>query len=707
MDTSTPRWRDGLLLGQLLGLVLLCISYLRVGVNAGDLTGQVFDSLLAGPIWGTTLGDNLVLFGLGVLLIHSLFGLACWALGHFSARAWPSAMATLRQHILLWFIAITVGLLANNAAIFVKSSLGQPYAALMNRDVFGLRLGQVIWFAVLAVASVTLIMATVRWWQTGGRLRRKGYAALAVMGVAFTGIAAQSMLPAAASAPGAKPNVILIGLDSMRADLLDEGAPPNASPNVAAFMKSGVRFSNAITPLARTFPSMSSMLTGRHPHRTGAVMNLLPRKLVDDSESLPRILARAGYKTAYATDETRFSNIDESFGFSQVISPPIGVSDFMLSKLADAPLNNLLMNTRLASWLFPYLHANRGAANTYDPDSFVRRLDRELTADQPLFLTVHLTLAHWPYHFKGTPYQPKSEGPVPRWPGYYLRTINRVDQQFADVLAVLREKGMLENAIVVVYSDHGETFESPDEALVPDHDPLIEELRIQPGWGHGTTVLNAHQYRIVLGVRRFGGDRWPAGREVSAPVSFLDIAPTIVESLGAENSAKFDGRSLIALVKGDEVADKGFEGRIRFTESEYNPTGVVTIDQNQTVSPSKLMAAISVYRVDRETDRLEVKPERLRELIANRQYAALGDQHMVAAFPNTEGGYAYLALSLADRVSHRLNDEPPADQPELRALWTALQSEFGDVLQSRGKVQRVTDGSVADRQQIVPSSVTN
>lgn len=706
MNTSIPRWRDGLLLGQFLGLVLLGISYLRVGVNAGNLTGQVFDSLLAGPIWGTPLGDNLVRFGLAVMLIHSLFGLSCWTLGQLSARAWPSAEATLRQHILLWFIAITVGLLANNAALFVKSSLGEPYAAVMNRNVLGLSLGQVIWFAVLAGAAVTLIVGVARWWLAGGRLRRKGYAALAVTGVAFTGISAQSLLTAAGPSPTAKPNVILIGLDSMRADLLNKSISPGVSPNIAAFMKSGVHFSNAITPLARTFPSMCTMLTGRQPHRTGAVINLLPRELVDDSESLPRILARAGYKTAYATDETRFSNIDETFGFSQVITPPIGVSEFMIYKLADAPLNNLLMNTRLASWLFPHLYANRGAANTYDPDSFVKRLDQELSADQPLFLTVHLTLAHWPYLWKGVPYEPKIEGaPVPRWPRYYLRTINRVDQQFADVFAMLRKKGLLDNAMVVVYSDHGESFDSPNEALVPDNHPLIKEMDAEPGWGHGTTVLTAHQYRIVLGARRFGGDQWPSGREVAAPVSFEDIAPTLVEALGAETSAKFDGRSLLGLVEGREGADKGFEGRIRFTESEYNPPGIVSIDKS--VSPSKLRAALSVYRVNRETDRLEIKPARLQELIANRQYAALGDRDAVAAFPKNKGGYDYLAFSFNGGPPRRLDGEPPADQPELRPLWAALHSEFGDILRSQSERLRITVDGVAESQQIVPSNVIN
>jgi hypothetical protein len=595
--------------------------------------------------------------------------------------------------MLLWFIALTVGLLANNSAIFFASSLGEPYAALMNRNFLGLRLGQVIGIAVLVGAAMTAVMAGLRWWRAGGRLQRRGYAALAIAGVGYIAISAHSWLPDPTPEPSTKPNVILIGLDSLRADLLDKDVSPGATPHIAAFMKTGTRFSNAMTPLARTFPSMLSMFTGRHPHHTGAVLNLLPRELVDDSESLPRILARAGYQTAYATDEVRFANIDSSFGFAQTITPPIGASDFMISKMADAPLTNLLMNTRLASWLFPHVYANRAAADTYDPDTFVSRLDRELKVDQPLFLTVHLTLGHWPYRWKGAPLTAKKNGPLPRWPGYYLHTATRVDQQFADILAMLEEKKLLENAIVVVYSDHGESFESPHERLVPDDDPLVKQLHIEPTWGHGTTVLTAHQYRIVLGMRRYG-EQWKAGRESSVPVSFEDVAPTIVETLAAQTSAKFDGRSLLALIEGRDGAEKPFAGRIRFTETEYNPQGVMSIDAK--VAPSKLHAALSVYRVDRETDRIQIKLARLTELLTNRQYAAVGDEHVVAAFPKLGGGFDYLALALTGGEARRLDAEPQADEPELRALWIALHTEFERVLLGQTQPQALTVDGVAN-----------
>lgn len=699
MNTSTPRWRDGVLLSQVLALLLLALSYLRFSVNLGGrvFNDQVFDALFAGPIWGTKLGYNLVYFALAALLIHCVFGAMCWLLGQLSARAWPSEKTTLRHHILLWFIALTVGLLANNAAVFFKSSLGEPYAAVMNLHILGLRLGQAIWFAVLAAAAVTVVMAGVRWWRAGGRVQRRGYAALATAAVVYTGISAHSLLPASAPEPSTKPNVILIGLDSLRADLLEKGAPPGAIPHIEAFMKAGTRFSNAMTPLARTFPSMCSMLTGRHPHHTGAVMNLLSRELVDDRESLPRILASAGYHTAYATDEVRFSNIDSSFGFAQAISPPIGVSDFMISQLADTPLINLLMNTRLASWLFPNVYANRGAANTYDPDTFVSRLDRELTVRQPLFLTVHLTLAHWPYRWLGAPFDPRdkeTKAEQPRWPAYYMQPANRVDRQFADVLAMLEEKKLLENAIVVVYSDHGESFGYPHEALVPDDDALVQSMHLKPQWGHGTSVLTTHQYRIVLGMRRYGG-HWQSGREIAVPVSFEDVAPTLVETLAAQTSAQFDGRSLLALLEGREGAENSFAGRIRFTETEFNPPDVITIEEK--VSPSKLAAALSVYRIDRATDRIQVKPGRLKELLANRQYAAVGDEHMIAAFPKSGGGFDYLTVALAGGAPRPLYAEPPVDEPELHALWTALQAEFGYLLQRQFERQPVAVSGVANQ----------
>ena len=148
-------------------------------------------------------------------------------------------------------------------------------------------------------------------------------------------------------------------------------------------------------------------------------------------------------------DEVRFANIDTSYGFQQTITPPIGATEFLIEMLVDTPLSNLVINTRLgAAGCFRTRMPNRAIAIAYDPDTFVERIDRELRPTRPLFFTVHLTLDHWPYTWAGSP--PKDKGKNAHWPPYYLVAANRVDQQMGDILEVLRKKGLLQNAIVVV-----------------------------------------------------------------------------------------------------------------------------------------------------------------------------------------------------------------------------------------------------------------
>jgi arylsulfatase A-like enzyme len=707
MKSSSGRWHDGLLLAQIMGLVFLAVSYLRIVGDSQSVTfrTRILESLYAGPIWGTKLGNNLILFAAAVLLVHVLYATACWMLGRMSARAWPSLQATRGQHVLLWFVVVTAGLLANNAAVFVQSSLGEPYAEQMTQVVFGVPLGRAIWIGVLVAAAVTVAVASVRWWLGGGRLSRRSALTLGAVGIAYVAVSAHSfILPAQAPDSSTKPNVILIGLDSFREDLVDARFSPHVTPNLEAFLAQSTRFSNAMTPLARTFPSLSSMLTGRHPHHSGAVMNLLPRKLVDDSESLPRVLARNGYHTAYATDEVRFANIDTSFGFAQTITPPIGASEFLIEKLADVPVTNLLVNTRLGKWLFPHLHANRGAAVTYDPDTFVRRVDDELGAHQPLFFNVHLTLDHWPYTWAGAPIIRQDD--TARWAPFYLNAAKRVDQQFGDILDVLERKGMLKNAIVVAYSDHGESFGSPHESLVPDEDALLKSLGHEQLWGHGTSVLTTHQFHIVLGMRATG-ENWQAGRESAAPVSFEDIAPTLIETLGLKTSARFDGRSLVSLLEGREGAEKGFEGRIRFTETEYQPpAGFAT--QDGKLSVGKIQDALAIYSVDRVTDRITVKESHLGKLLMERHYAAIGDHSLVAALPNKTGaGFSYLVVPLAGGEPRQVFSAPAADAPELLALWNALHAQFDDVLLRRHiDAPAVAAPAVANHDRTIPQGVT-
>jgi len=703
MKASTTRWYDGLLLSQGLALLLLLLSHVRTlgDTQSPDFHDRVLDTIFSGPIWGSALGYNLLFFALAMVAAHALYGAACWGLSRLSLRAWPTMNAKPSQHLLLWFVIVTIGLLAHNAAAYPTSSLGEPYAGAMTVTVLGVRLGQWIWFIALASAAATVLVAALRWWNAGGRLSRRSTAILAATCASWAAVSAFARFQTPVPLDPLRPNVILIGMDSLRADLVDDRLSPHVTPNTEAFMKSGTRFTNALTPLARTFPSMLAMLTGRHPHHSGAIMNLLPRSEIDDSDSLPRTLSRAGYETVYAMDEVRFANIDTSYGFQQTITPPIGASEFLIEKVVDTPLSNLLINTRLGSWLFPHAHANRGIAKTYDPDTFVDRVERELRPTRPLFFTVHLTLDHWPYTWAGS--GPMDSEMKAQWPPYYLAAANRVDQQMGDILEVLRRKGLLRNAIVIVYSDHGETFDAPNQAIATDDNPIMQEWKLtRPTWGHGTSVLALDQYHIMLGLRRFGGSA-AAPTSIPAPVSFEDIAPTIEDMLGFKPSARFDGRSLLPLIEGREGAERGFADRIRFIETEYQmPAGFAT--QEGSVDAAKLREAMRVYKIDRDTDRVTVRRTLLNDLLKERHYAAIGPDYLVGAFPNYEGaGYHYLAVRLGDGALRKLSGPPANEESELRALWDALQSQFGVILANR---PAVATRPVSDNDQTVPPSVT-
>src|SRR5690606_23377785 len=121
------------------------------------------------------------------------------------------------------------------------------------------------------------------------------------------------------------------------------------------------------------------------------------------------------------------------------------------------PLVNLLVNQSVGRWLFPYAHANRGAAVTYDPDTFVRRLDALPELEEPTFLAVHLTLVHWPYTWATAPNPTLGDDPA-KMADRYWKAATRVDEQFSDLLQLLKRKGALDNSIVVVLSDHGESL---------------------------------------------------------------------------------------------------------------------------------------------------------------------------------------------------------------------------------------------------------
>lgn len=654
-----------------MGLLFLVLSFVRILGDAGSaaLGGNIINAVLAGGIWGTTLAHNLLLFGAAEVLVHVGLALVCWALAALSRIAWPASPHSERTWLLLWFTLSALWLLIANAALFPWSSLGGMYSEYVEAKWLGISIFNA-YSAVMIAGLLWLSICLVRHlFETAAPIAIRMCACL--LGIAFAGVISRASLSHAEPTKHANPHVILIGLDSLRADAVE--TPEHNTPSLDEFLKSAIRFSDTTTPLARTFPSWVSIISGKNPHTTGAVINLQPRELIQTGDTLPTLLSRNGYQSVYAIDEVRFSNLDRSFGFDQMIAPPIGATDFMLGFFADAPLSNLLANTRAGELLFPYLYANRAIAHTYDPDSFVKRMDRELDFSRPTFLAAHFTLAHWPYFWADAPQSPagESDGTSKR---FYRSAVARLDQQFANLMSLLQQKGALENAVVIVLSDHGESLGAINPSAETQDPSIGVEYDEEHLVGHGTSVFSPSQYKVVFAMKSYGNSLIPdTGARIHSPVSLEDLTPTVLDMLSIRASSVFDGHSLTPLLSGK--SDQSFANRIRFTETEFNPKGF--FGGGGTVTASEIEKAATYYRVDPRSDRISVRRDLLPEVVQRRQFAALMGDKMLAVIPiETADGLIRRTILMEDGHDPLIIADPANGDRDVKSLWTALNSRF-------------------------------
>jgi hypothetical protein len=671
-----PRWR-ALPLALALGLAALGSAFLELrahysGVISTRVSQVAVDSVLHTPV----LRRAIAAFLAAQVLLHLLLGFAAWLLARLTATTWPATRERMRLLVLGWFALLYLLVGLANAARYPWSVTGAWFRVLLHL------LSADHWLpgalATLVTVAVVVQLGIVMW---RSRWRRVWIRALVWGGVASVVAAVRINMPRPEPGPEVaqrRPNLVFIGIDSLRSDMIGTGGEPGYTPHLTAFLKEGHVFTDVTTPLARTFPSWIALLTGRDPTRTGVRENLLPRAAIHTGPTLADRLRGAGYRTVFATDEVRFSNIDASYGFDQTITPRIGTSDFVLGSLNDIPLANLFANTLLAKYLFPDTYGNRAAAVTYEPHTFVERVAGELRPGAgPLFFASHLTLPHWPYYwaaddnavFARTIDQPYA----------YLAAVIAADRQFGELLQVLERQGVLDNAIVVVFSDHGEGLGLPVDNMIysPAAKAAVGHLLVWMS-GHGTSVLSPSQYHVVLGVRGLGNDlvSAPPGVHAGDALSIEDVAPTMTELLGVPAAAgQYDGMSFAARLRSGAEAPPIGADRIRFTESAFTTParGAGATGQDELIGDADLY-----FHVNRGNGRFEADMDRWGELLEAKQRAAIGRHLLLAAAPGVApGSQIYVAVPLAGGLPHRLR-EPPGehDDSELRSLWRALHEHF-------------------------------
>lgn len=304
----------------------------------------------------------------------------------------------------------------------------------------------------------------------------------------------QRIWPVGATGPR---NVIVIGVDSLSMRAMQKES--ERLPNLASLLSQGTTFARAYTPLGRTFPAWVSILSGRSPADHGAVFNLRGLDRVNRSDLVTGTLRAAGYRTIFAIDERRFSNMDESFGFDRTVGPKVGALDFLLQRFNDAPLTNLLLQTRLGGALVPYSWLNTASYANYDEKAFVEETIEALAGAERAFLAVHFESAHHPY--KSRHARPDASD-ANRFRARHVAALAVVDRQIGRLVSALRDRGYLEDALVIVLSDHGESLgENEGEIRSGNKQSNIV------AFGHGADLRSEDQSRVVLGIVQFRNGR--------------------------------------------------------------------------------------------------------------------------------------------------------------------------------------------------------
>ena len=285
----------------------------------------------------------------------------------------------------------------------------------------------------------------------------------------------------------ANPNVILITLDSARADRMGFLGTSRATPSLDSFAKQALVFEHAYAQAPLTLVSHTSILSGTYPQTNQA--NEFGAPLSASVPYLPDLFRARGYRTAafvgtLALDPKNGSapGFDRGFmtydaGFHQ---PRKGESRYLSTERRGDQVA-----THAIAWL-------------------------EKNPKGPFFVWIQLNDAHAPYVAS------------------YDNALSRADAAVGKILAALRSSKQFDEAVIAIASDHGESLGAHGEDT---HGMFLYDETI-----HVPLLVKLPQNQM-------------AAKHVAAKVGLVDLAPTLLEIAGIPVPSQMQGESLLRIAK--------------------------------------------------------------------------------------------------------------------------------------------------------------
>lgn len=344
------------------------------------------------------------------------------------------------------------------------------------------------------------------------------------------------------SEEGVRPDIVLISIDSLRADHLGcYGYRRQTSPVIDRIASEGVSFENAFSTTSWTLPAHGALFTGLYDSAHGVVTT--KQRLSEAHLTLAEVLLEEGYQTAGFYGGPY---LHPAFGLDQGFET---YQSCMTELPDDAEDENVRKNLRK--------HSRRSHVDITGPRT-VEKFSSWLgtVSEKPLFAFLHMWDVHYDYippekyiemfdpEYKGkidssnfmqndqiNPFMSKRD--MEHIIALYDGEIRFTDDMIGNILGVLQSHGRLNNTLIVIFSDHGDEFFE------------------HGGKGHQRTLYDE---LIKIPLIFYWPGHFPEGKTIKQQAQIVDIMPTILDLVGIPLTRAVQGRSLVDNLSGSKMS---------------------------------------------------------------------------------------------------------------------------------------------------------
>ncbi|WP_051946303.1 sulfatase [Verrucomicrobium sp. BvORR106] len=346
-------------------------------------------------------------------------------------------------------------------------------------------------------------------------------------------LALWALQPRAYAAEPQKLNLLIITADDMNAD--SPGWMGNTvikTPNLDAFAATGHRFINHHVTAPICQPSRSALMTGRVPHRNGA-LGFNPVR--EDVPTLVEILQQQGYfaacinKVVHMAPRTKFpwNSVADGSGKN-----PDQIGKDLATALQEASKTGkpFFINANITDPHRPFYGTTKAGGGkkrqaAKNPKTAGTDAEGDTDKDEAIITPIQPEAAQVPSFLEDVP-------DVRKEVAQYDSSVLRLDQSFSRILAALKDSGQEDRTVVVFLSDHGMSFP----------------------FSKATVYRNGTWSPVIL--------RLPSNHPLTKPavheefVSSVDLLPTLLELLSVPLPEGLDGRTWTPLLRGESQPNR-------------------------------------------------------------------------------------------------------------------------------------------------------